>query len=63
MPGRSADFVEASGANICKDTISRIADTHLEEMQPRTSRPLRGVYAAIFVDPLHEVPVRARNSG
>jgi putative transposase len=41
------------GASISKDTISRITDKVLEEMQSWSSRPLQGVYAAVFIDAIY----------
>ena len=38
------------GVSISKDTISRITDKVIEEMQAWASRPLQAVYAAIFID-------------
>jgi putative transposase len=49
----SAHFAEVYGASISKDTISRITDKVIEEMQGWTSRPLQGVYAAIFIDAIY----------
>ncbi len=49
----SAHFAEIYGASISKDTISRITDTVIEEMQGWASRPLQGVYAAIFIDAIY----------
>jgi transposase-like protein len=49
----SAHFAEVYGASISKDTISRITDRVVEEMQAWTSRPLQGVYAAIFIDAIY----------
>ena len=46
----SAHFAEVYVASISKDTISRITDRVVEEMQAWCSRPLQGVYAAIFID-------------
>lgn len=46
----SAHFAEIYGASVSKETISRITDKVLEEMQEWVSRPLDGVYAAIFID-------------
>lgn len=43
----SAHFAEVYGASISKDTISRITDKVVEEMQAWASRPLQGVSAAI----------------
>lgn len=36
-----------------KDTVSRITDAVIEEMQSWASRPLQGVYAAIFIDAIY----------
>ncbi len=49
----SAHFAEVYGASIGKDTISRITDRVVEEMQAWTSRPLLGVYAAVFIDAIY----------
>ena len=46
----SAHFAEVYGVSISKDTISRITDKVIEEMQAWASRPLQAVYAAIFID-------------
>jgi putative transposase len=46
----SAHFAEIYGASVSKETISRITDRVLEEMADWCSRPLDGVYAAVFVD-------------
>lgn len=46
----SAHFAEVYGVSISKDTISRITDRVVEEMQVWASRPLQAVYAAIFID-------------
>ncbi len=46
----SAHFAEVYGASISKDTISRITDAVVEEMQGWSSRPLQGVSAAVFID-------------
>ncbi len=46
----SAHFAEIYGASVSKETISRITDKVIEEMQAWQNRPLDGVYAAIFVD-------------
>jgi putative transposase len=44
----SAHFAEIYGASVSKETISRITDKVLEEMTDWCSRPLDGVYAAVF---------------
>jgi putative transposase len=49
----SAHFAEVYGASISKDTISRITDRVVEEMQAWCARPLQGVYAAIFIDAIY----------
>jgi transposase-like protein len=46
----SAHFEQIYGASVSRETISRITDKVLEEMTGWCSRPLDGVYAAIFVD-------------
>ena len=49
----SAHFAEVYGASVSKDTVSRITDKVVEEMQAWCSRPLQGVYAAIFIDAIY----------
>ena len=49
----SAHFAEVYGASISKDTISRITDAVVEEMQAWSCRPLQGVYAAVFIDAIY----------
>ena len=49
----SAHFAEVYGASISKETVSRITDKVVEEMQGWASRPLQGVYAAIFMDAIY----------
>jgi transposase-like protein len=46
----SAHFAEIYGASVSKETISRITDRVIEEMQTWATRPLDEVYAAIFID-------------
>jgi putative transposase len=46
----SAHFAEIYGASVSKETISRITDKVLEEMQAWQARPLDAVYAAVFID-------------
>lgn len=46
----SAHLAEVYGASVSKDTISRITDKIVEEMQSWWARPLERVYAAIFID-------------
>jgi putative transposase len=46
----SAHFAEIYGASVSKETISRITDKVIEEMQAWQGRPLDEVYAAVFID-------------
>src|SRR5215831_18808940 len=46
----SAHFAEIYGASVSKETISRITDRVIDEMQAWAARPLDEVYAAVFVD-------------
>jgi len=46
----SAHFAEIYGASVSKETISRITDKVLEEMNDWAARPLESTYAAIFID-------------
>jgi putative transposase len=46
----SAHFAQIYGASVSKETVSRITDKVLEEMQTWATRPLDEVYAAIFID-------------
>lgn len=46
----SAHFAEVYGASISKDTISRITDKVVEEMNEWFNRPLDRVYPVIFID-------------
>jgi putative transposase len=46
----SAHFVEIYGASVSKETISRITDKVIEEMNDWAVRPLESVYAAVFID-------------
>jgi transposase-like protein len=45
-----AHFAEVYGASVSKDTISRITDRVLEEMNDWLHRPLDRVYPVVFVD-------------
>jgi putative transposase len=54
----SAHFAEIYGASVSKETISRITDKVIEEMQGWAVRPLDEIYAAIFVD---AIVVKARD--
>jgi putative transposase len=49
----SAHFAEVYGASVSKDTVSRITDAVLEDMQAWVSRPLLPLYAAVFIDAIH----------
>ncbi len=46
----SAHFADVCGASVSKDTVSRITDRVIEEMQAWWNRPLESVYAAVFID-------------
>jgi transposase-like protein len=46
----SAHFAEIYGASVSKETVSRITDRIIEEMQAWATRPLDEVYAAVFID-------------
>jgi putative transposase len=46
----SAHFAEIYGASVSKETVSRITDKVIEEMQGWAARPLDEVYAAVFID-------------
>jgi transposase-like protein len=49
----SAHFAEVYGASVSKDTVSRITDAVLEDMQAWSVRPLLPIYAAVFIDAIH----------
>jgi putative transposase len=46
----SAHFSEIYGASVSKDTVSRITDKVIAEMDEWSARPLDAVYCAIFID-------------
>jgi transposase-like protein len=46
----SAHFAQIYGASVSKETISRITDKVVDEMQEWAARPLDEVYAAVFID-------------
>ncbi len=46
----SAHFAEIYDASVSKETISRITDRVLEEMNDWAARPLDEIYAAVFID-------------
>jgi putative transposase len=55
----SAHFAEIYGASISKDTVSRITDKVVEEMQSWASRPLQGVCGGLHRRDLRQGPGRA----
>lgn len=46
----SAHFAEIYAASVSKETVSRITDKVVAEMNEWTNRPLDAVYAAVFID-------------
>jgi putative transposase len=46
----SAHFEQIYGAAVSKDTVSRITDKVIEEMQAWSNPPPEAVYAAVFID-------------
>jgi putative transposase len=48
----SAHFAEVYGASVSKETVSKITDKVVEEMNGWCNRPLDAVYPVIFVDAL-----------
>ena len=52
----SAHFAEIYRASVSKETISRITDTVIEEMNDWANRPIDSIYAAICID---AIPLRA----
>jgi transposase-like protein len=46
----SAHFAEIYGASLSRETISRITDKVIEEMNDWAVRPLDEIYAAVFID-------------
>ncbi|MFX0576935.1 IS256 family transposase [Nocardia nepalensis] len=46
----SAHFAEIYGASVSKETVSRITDKVIAEMQEWSSRPLDETYVAVFID-------------
>ena len=46
----SAHFAEVYGASVSKETVSRITDRVIEEMNDWSVRPLDEIYAAVFID-------------
>ncbi len=49
----SAHFAEIYGASVSKETISRITDRVVAEMNEWANRPLDAVYVAVFIDAIH----------
>lgn len=49
----AAHFADVYGAEVSKDTISRITDAVVEELQAWQSRPLDRVYPVVFIDAIH----------
>ena len=49
----SAHFKDIYAAEVSKETISRITDKVVSEMQEWSNRPLDTVYAAVFIDAIH----------
>ena len=49
----AAHFADVYGAEVSRDTISRITDRVIEEMSAWQSRPLDSVYPVVFVDAIH----------
>jgi putative transposase len=48
----SAHFAEVYGASVSKETVSKITDKVVEEMNEWSTRPLDPVYPVIFIDAL-----------
>jgi putative transposase len=46
----SAHFAEIYGASVSRETVSRITEKVVEEMNDWAVRPLDAVYAAVFID-------------
>jgi putative transposase len=46
----SAHFAEIYGASVSEETVSRITDRVIDEMNEWQNRPLDEVYAAVFID-------------
>ncbi|ALE84662.1 transposase [Pseudonocardia sp. HH130629-09] len=49
----SAHFADIYGASVSKETVSRITDKVVAEMNDWVGRPLDSVYAAVFIDAVH----------
>ena len=46
----AAHFAEVYGTSVSKDTISRITDRVVDEMNTWMTRPLGPIHAVIFID-------------
>src|SRR4051812_29116206 len=57
----AAHFEQIYGASVSKETVSRITDKVIEEMQAWSTRPLDEVYAAIFIDAICDGMVKVRD--
>jgi len=53
----AAHFADVYGAEVSKDTISRITEAVMEELQAWQSRPLESVYPVVFIDAI-QVKIR-----
>jgi transposase-like protein len=49
----AAHLADVYGAKVSKDTISRITQAVMEELQAWQSRPLDSVYPVVFIDAIH----------
>lgn len=49
----SAHFADIYGASVSKETVSRITDKVVAEMNDWVGRPMDLVYAAVFIDAVH----------
>jgi transposase-like protein len=49
----AAHLADVYGAEVSKDTISRITEAVIEELQAWQSRPLDPVYPVVFIDAIH----------
>lgn len=49
----SVHFAEIYGSSVSKETISRITDKVVAEMNDGANRPLDSVYVAVFIDAIH----------
>lgn len=57
----AAHFQDVYGAEVSKDTISRITDRVLEEMAAWQTRPLDAVYPVVFIDAISSRSGTARS--